>query len=262
MKLQYISFVVLMVSVIQISGAAVVRIWRAHHSVGNILQPCQSFLQWFPKILGTLLGWPHSKPVSPSSPISPSSTFNTLADFSMANTTSAKSFSPQVTKSQSLVSVLASVLFLFPNVLSSFLPSVFPTFLSVGSNKASSPSINRSHHFMVPQYSSPVDIHASQFQLQVPQLQPPVSQFQLPVSQIQPSESPHFHSPGSFLAPKVPEYFTAKNVTTQYAVYVEPPSVLGNYQYGQLMSTFIASFSYVAVVPSWANEMTPDVKVS
>lgn len=32
--------------------------------------------------------------------------------------------------------------------------------------------------------------------------------------------------------------------------------------YGQLFSTFIASYSYVNVIPSWANEMTPGVKVN
>lgn len=39
------------------------------------------------------------------------------------------------------------------------------------------------------------------------------------------------------------------------------PRTLGQYQYGQLLSTFIASYSYVNVIPSWANEMTPGVKV-
>jgi hypothetical protein len=37
--------------------------------------------------------------------------------------------------------------------------------------------------------------------------------------------------------------------------------MFGTYQYGQLFSTFISSYSYVNVIPSWANEMTPGVKV-
>ncbi|KEP64598.1 UNVERIFIED_CONTAM: hypothetical protein HHA_305470 [Hammondia hammondi] len=38
-------------------------------------------------------------------------------------------------------------------------------------------------------------------------------------------------------------------------------SPFGERRYGQLFSTFIAGYSYVTVVPCWANEMTADVRV-
>lgn len=39
------------------------------------------------------------------------------------------------------------------------------------------------------------------------------------------------------------------------------PSPFGDRRFGQLFSTFIAAYSYVTVVPCWANEMTAEVRV-
>eukprot|EP01053_Blabericola_migrator_P005253 Blabericola_migrator_1__5252@NODE_26_length_20894_cov_127_933788_g23_i0_p2_GENE_NODE_26_length_20894_cov_127_933788_g23_i0NODE_26_length_20894_cov_127_933788_g23_i0_p2_ORF_typecomplete_len1250_score123_64Aa_trans/PF01490_18/9_1e15Aa_trans/PF01490_18/1_1e07_NODE_26_length_20894_cov_127_933788_g23_i01373017479 len=42
---------------------------------------------------------------------------------------------------------------------------------------------------------------------------------------------------------------------------VKPPSLFGQSNYGELMSTFLASYSFVNTIPSWANEMTWTVDV-
>lgn len=269
MKIQYVSCAFLITSILQISGAAAIRIWRA--------APVSAYLT---KYLSYFTNLSNSRPVVHHSGIVKSSDlWTTFLSKRSHHSVSSTNWTPSsfVITSFFLSSIFGSPSFHNPTVinpLTQFSPSPF----------SSSPSLIRQtplEDFHPPSRqslsgTSPIEISPIEISLSGTSL---IDTFQkssnlsdrFDISAALPITAPNYSinefnafeisHPSRRLSQNLADYGTSNKDKSRKSIFVRPPGILGQYQYGQLLSTFIASYSYVNVIPSWANEMTPGVKV-